>query len=82
MSEVESVGCEIKTREMRPEQKLHHWNSPKRQRTLSLTDYGWEVISDIADKYKLNRSEVIEIIARMAKENGDDLIEERYTLLA
>ena len=82
MSEVESVGCEIKTREMRPEQKLHHWNSPKRQRTLSLTDSSWEVISGLADKFKLNRSEVIEIIARQAKDNGDDLIEERYTLLA
>ena len=82
MSEVESVEREIKTREMRPEQKLHHWNSPKRQRTLSLTDSSWEVISSLADKFKLNRSEVIEIIARMAKESGDDLIEERYTLLA
>tara|TARA_B100000131_G_scaffold1069_1_gene1113 strand:- start:367 stop:615 length:249 start_codon:yes stop_codon:yes gene_type:complete len=82
MSDTDTAELEIKTREMRPEQKLHHWGSPKRQRTLSLTDYGWEVISDIADQYKLNRSEVIEIIARMAKENGDDLIEERYTLLA
>ena len=59
---VDSTEREIKTREMRPEQKLHHWNSPKRQRTLSLTDYGWEVISDIADKYKLNRSEVMRLL--------------------
>ena len=82
MSEVESVERKIKTREMRPEQKLHHWNSPKRQRTLSLTDSCWDEVSGLADKFKLNRSEVIEIIARQAKENGDDLIEERYTLLA
>jgi hypothetical protein len=49
---------------------------------VDLTDSCWDEVSALADKFKLNRSEVIEIIARQAKENGDDLIEERYTLLA
>tara|TARA_B100001029_G_C14927573_1_gene375673 strand:+ start:599 stop:832 length:234 start_codon:yes stop_codon:yes gene_type:complete len=71
----------IKTREMRAEQKLHHWNSPKRQRTLSLTDAVWEEISSLAEGYKINRSEVIEIIARIASDRQEDLIEKRLDLL-
>tara|TARA_R100001443_G_scaffold26694_1_gene39998 strand:- start:33 stop:266 length:234 start_codon:yes stop_codon:yes gene_type:complete len=71
----------IKTREMRAEQKLHHWNSPKRQRTLSLTDAVWEEISDLAEKHKINRSEVIEIIARNASDQKEDLIVKRLDLL-
>jgi len=71
----------IKTREMRAEQKLHHWNSPKRQRTLSLTDAVWEEISDLAEDHKINRSEVIEIIARLASDRKDDLIVKRLNLL-
>ena len=71
----------IKTREMRAEQKLHHWNSPKRQRTLSLTDAVWEEISDLAEDHKINRSEVIEIIARLASDRKDDLIVKRLELL-
>ena len=66
---------------MRAEQKLHHWNSPKRQRTLSLTDAVWEEISDIAEDHKINRSEVIEIIARVASDRKDNLIEKRLELL-
>ena len=66
---------------MRAEQKLHHWNSPKRQRTLSLTDAVWEEISDLAEKHKINRSEVIEIIARNASDQKEDLIVKRLDLL-
>jgi len=66
---------------MRAEQKLHHWNSPKRQRTLSLTDAVWEQISDLAEDHKINRSEVIEIIARIASDRKDDLIVKRLELL-
>jgi|TARA_R100000655_G_scaffold15655_1_gene34628 predicted DNA-binding ribbon-helix-helix protein len=66
---------------MRAEQKLHHWNSPKRQRTLSLTDAVWEEISDLAEDHKINRSEVIEIIARLASDRKDDLIVKRLELL-
>jgi len=66
---------------MRAEQKLHHWNSAKRQRTLSLTDAVWEEISDLAEKHKINRSEVIEIIARIASDRKEDLIAKRLDLL-
>ena len=66
---------------MRAEQKLHHWNSPKRQRTLSLTDAVWEEISDLAEDHKINRSEVIEIIARLATDSKDNLIKKRLELL-
>ena len=66
---------------MRAEQKLHHWNSPKRQRTLSLTDAVWEEISDLAEDHKINRSEVIEIIARLASDRNEDLIVKRLDLL-
>ena len=66
---------------MRAEQKLHHWNSAKRQRTLSLTDAVWEEISDLAENHKINRSEVIEIIARRAKWTKRDLLEDRRDLL-
>ena len=71
----------IKTREMRAEQKLHHWSSAKRQRTLSLTDAVWEEISDLAENHKINRSEVIEIIARIASDRKEDLIAKRLDLL-
>ena len=66
---------------MRAEQKLHHWNSAKRQRTLSLTDAVWEEISDLAEEHKINRSEVIEIIARLASLRSEDLIVKRLDLL-
>ena len=66
---------------MRAEQKLHHWNSAKRQRTLSLTDAVWEEISDLAEDHKINRSEVIEIIARLATDSKDNLIAKRLELL-
>ena len=66
---------------MRAEQKLHHWNSAKRQRTLSLTDAVWEEISDLAENHKINRSEVIEIIARIASDRKEDLITKRLDLL-
>ena len=66
---------------MRAEQKLHHWSSAKRQRTLSLTDAVWEEISDLAENHKINRSEVIEIIARIASDRKEDLIAKRLDLL-
>jgi len=66
---------------MRAEQKLHHWNSAKRQRTLSLTDAVWDEISDLAEEHKINRSEVIEIIARLASDRKEDLITKRLDLL-
>ena len=81
MSEVDAPELEIKTREMRPEQKLHHWGSQKRQRTLSLTDAVWEDISGLADQWNPHWSEVIEIIARRAKWTKRDLLEDRRDLL-
>ncbi len=82
MSEVETIEQEITTREMRVVRKSHHWDSPKRQRTLSLTDEVWKYISSLAEDNKLNRSEVIEIIARRAKWTKRNLVEDRRDLLS
>jgi hypothetical protein len=47
-------------------QRTSHWDSPKRQRTLSLSDEAWELTSDMAMASSGNRSEVVEIIVRWA----------------
>ena len=50
------------------QQRTSHWESPKRQRTLSLTDEAWDLVSSLAEQEKLNRSEVIEILVRLARD--------------
>ena len=63
-----------------------HWNSKKRQRTVSLSDDGWEVLSDLStnlsDKGQWNRSETIEIMARYFHRNNIDLIKARQEELS
>jgi len=39
-------------------------DSPKRLRSIRLTDAAWEKLLEIADKNQVTRSEVIEIFAR------------------
>ena len=39
-------------------------DSPKRLRSIRLTDEAWEKLLEIADKNQVTRSEVIEIFAR------------------
>tara|TARA_R100001463_G_scaffold21255_3_gene51262 strand:- start:25 stop:255 length:231 start_codon:yes stop_codon:yes gene_type:complete len=72
---------ELKTRPSGGLQKLHHWNSPKRQRTLSLTDEGWDTASELAIESNTNRSEVVEIVLRYIKEEKLDLIDIRKDIL-
>jgi hypothetical protein len=56
----------ITTRPIGGLQRTSHWDSPKRQRTLSLSDDAWELTSDMAMASSGNRSEVVEIIVRWA----------------
>ena len=49
-------GCQPRT----------HWNSDKRQRTLSLSERAWSLTGLLADENGSNRSEVIEILVRHA----------------
>lgn len=43
-----------------------HWNSPKRCRSLSMTDECWDLITRIAAYNGINRSEAIERMVREA----------------
>ena len=40
------------------------YDEPKKRRTISLTDTGWERLEKLADSYQLSKSELIERIAR------------------
>jgi len=52
----------------RPEQSTRtHWDSPKRQRTMSLSETAWEICGDYAEKIDANRSEVLEIVLRYTR---------------
>jgi len=56
------------------------WKTLKRQRTTSLTDKCWSILTKLAKKYEINRSEVVEIITRLSFLMEDDLIAEREML--
>lgn len=43
-----------------------HWNSPKRCRSLSMTDECWDLVTKIAAYNGINRSEAIERMVREA----------------
>ena len=58
-------------------QKTTHWNSPKRQRSLSLTDEAWSVLDDLYKKTGTNRTECVEILLRYAAQKDIDLLEFR-----
>jgi len=62
-------------------QRTSHWNSAKRQRTLSLSDEGWDVACKLAMESRGNRSEVIEILLRWAERKGVNLEAIRAELL-
>jgi hypothetical protein len=47
-------------------QSRTHWNSPKRCRSLSMTDECWDLITKIASYNNINRSEAIERMVREA----------------
>lgn len=72
----------ISTRPIGGLQRTSHWDSAKRQRTLSLSDGAWELCCQMAVESSSNRSEVIEILTRWAVAQGLDLPTIRAQLLA
>ena len=72
----------VQDRPIGGQQRTSHCGSPKRQRTLSLSDYAWELVSLLAEEEKLNRSEVIEILVRLAGDTKIPLTGVRSGLLA
>ena len=46
------------------------WGEQKRQRSLSLTDACWKLLSDHAAQQGTNRSDLIEAWARIAQESS------------
>ena len=41
-----------------------HWESPKSQRTMSLSAEAWAICGRLADAAEANRSEILEILLR------------------
>ena len=72
----------ITTRPIGGLQRSSHWDSAKRQRTLSLSDGAWELCCQMAVESSSNRSEVVEILTRWAVAKGIDLVAIRAELLA
>ena len=72
----------VQDRPIGGQQRTSHWGSPKRQRTLSLSDDAWGLVSLLAEEEKLNRSEVIEILVRLARDTKIPLTGVRSGLLA
>ena len=55
-------------------QRTTHWGELKRCRSLNLTDSCWEIITSIADRNGINRSELVERVMRQeAVRDVDDL---------
>ena len=73
----------IKTRPVGGQQPSSHWNSPKRQRTLSMSDRGWDIACEMAETTCTNRSEIVEVAIRLlASELGKaDFVNLRQQLL-
>jgi hypothetical protein len=49
-------------------QSRTHWGSPKRCRSLSMTDEAWDLLTKISAVQGMNRSEAIERLIRKAME--------------
>lgn len=43
-----------------------HWGDPKRQRSISITDAGWEALGRYAAEARMTRSEACERLFRSA----------------
>ena len=71
----------LKVRPMGGNQPRTHWQSDKRQRTLSLTEEAWSLAGALAAESSSNRSEVLEILLRHAKKEDLNLQEIRESLL-
>lgn len=48
-----------------------HWNTPKRCRSLSLSDEAWDILSRYSIANDLNRSEVMERLIRRLQTTPD-----------
>jgi hypothetical protein len=55
-----------KSRPMGRSSGLNPWGTTKKQRTISVTDEAWDLWTDAAEKAQINRSEMFEVLARMA----------------
>ncbi|MFZ9261598.1 MAG: hypothetical protein ACO23G_14405 [Limnohabitans sp.] len=80
-----NATTEIKTRPVGGQQPTTHWGSTKRQRTLSMSDKGWDVACTLAETTRTNRSEICEVALRVlaiALENGDSFDQLRKDSLA
>jgi len=77
--------AEIKTRPVGGQQPTTHWGSTKRQRTLSMSDKGWDVACTLAETTRTNRSEICEVALRvlaMSLESGESFDQLRKDSLA
>jgi len=80
-----SPNGEIKTRPVGGQQPTTHWGSTKRQRTLSMSDKGWDVACTLAAQTGTNRSEICEVALRvlaLTVENGESFDQLRKASLA
>lgn len=73
---------ELRSRPMGGRQSSSHWRSVKRQRTMSLSDDAWDLLTGLAENTGLNRSEIIEVGVRYLQEQQSPLKEIRSGLLA
>lgn len=58
------------------------WGDTKTQRTLSMTLSAWNLLGELADTSELSRSEVLEVMIRVGKEEGFDAGQSKTDLLA
>ena len=54
----------LKSRPMGGQAVRTHWLSPKRQRTMSLSEDAWEICGRLAEETDANRSEILEVLLR------------------
>lgn len=55
-------------------QRTTHWGELKRCRSLNLTDTCWDIITDLANRNGINRSELLERVMRQEMTRSvDDL---------
>jgi hypothetical protein len=75
-----SYSAEISCRPMGGSGRTTPWGA-KTQRTLSISEEGWTMATGLATHYGLNRSEVLEILIRLAHQKKLDLGKVRTALL-
>ena len=77
-----TVAPVIRDRPVGGQQRTSHWNSPKRQRTVSFTDCAWDLTGVLSEQNGgMNRSEILEVLVRIAVRDGINLTTERSSIL-